>query len=254
MKSFSAVIITYNEEKNIGRCLDSIKGIADEIVVVDSFSTDRTKEICLSYGVRFIEEPFRGFIEKKNFALNNATHDYVLSLDADEALDDTLRKSILAEKEKSFPSDCYDMNRLSSFCGQWIRHGTWYPDKKLRLLNRQKGQWGGTNPHDKIIMREGAVKKHLKGDILHYTYNSLEEIILQTNRLTNIQSLAMYKQGKRSNVVKLVINPFMAFISGYFIKCGFLDGYNGFLIARYASYSTFIKYSKLLHLQKKAAD
>ena len=254
MTAFSAVIITYNEEKNIGRCLDSLQGIADEIVVVDSFSTDRTKEICLSYGVRFIEEPFRGFIEKKNFALNSATYDHVLSLDADEALDENLRKSILAEKEKSFPSDCYEMNRLSSFCGQWIKHGTWYPDRKLRLLNRKKGKWGGTNPHDKIVMQEGAVKKHLKGDILHYTYNSLEEIILQTNKLTNIQSQAMYNQGKRSNVIKLVLNPFTAFISGYFIKCGFLDGYNGFLIARYASYSTFIKYSKLLHLQKKMKE
>lgn len=250
MKLFSAVIITYNEEKNIGRCLESIRDIADEIIVVDSVSTDRTKEICLSYNTTFIEQPFLGYIEQKNFALDKASHDYILSLDADEALDDTLRKSILAEKEKSFPSDCYDMNRLSTFCGQWIRHGTWYPDTKLRLLNRQKGRWGGINPHDKIIMQKGAVKKHLKGDILHYTYGSIEEIILQTNRFTNTQSLAMYQQGRRSSVIKLVLNPFMAFISSYFIKRGFLDGYNGFLIARYASYSTFIKYSKLLHLQR----
>ncbi|MBS1563314.1 MAG: glycosyltransferase family 2 protein, partial [Bacteroidetes bacterium] len=238
-------------EKNIGRCLESVKGLADEIIVVDSLSTDRTKEICLSYGVTFIEQAFLGYIEQKNFALDKASHDYILSLDADEALDDNLRKSILAEKEKSFPADCYEMNRLSSFCGQWIKHGTWYPDRKLRLLNRRRGRWGGTNPHDKIVMQDGANKQHLKGDILHYTYNSIEEIILQTNRFTNTQSLAMYRQGKRSSVFKLVVNPLMAFISGYFIKLGFLDGYNGFLIARYASYSTFIKYSKLLHLQRQ---
>jgi glycosyltransferase involved in cell wall biosynthesis len=251
MKPFSAVIITYNEEKNIGRCLESIKDIADEIVVVDSFSTDRTKEICLSYGAVFIEHPFEGFIEKKNFALDKATHQYALSLDADEALDDVLRNNILAEKEKSFPFDSYEMNRMSLFCGQWIKHGSWYPDKKIRLINRQKARWGGTNPHDKMIVQSGASKKHLKGDILHKAYNSLEEIILQTNKLTSIQSLAMYQQGKRSGVIKLVLNPFAAFFSGYFIKRGFLDGYNGFLIARYASYATFIKYSKLLHLQKK---
>ncbi len=254
MKLFSAVIITYNEEKNIGRCLESIKGVADEIIVVDSVSTDRTKQICLQYGVVFIEQPFLGYVEQKNFALDKATHDYVLSLDADEALDDELGKSILAEKQRSFPADGYEMNRLSSFCGQWIKHGTWYPDRKLRLLNRHKARWGGTNPHDKIIMQDGAVKAHLKGDILHYTYNSIEEIVSQTNRFTSLQSQEMFKQGKRSSVFKLLLNPISAFISGYIIKRGFLDGYNGFLIARYASYSTFIKYSKLLHLQKKSPE
>lgn len=249
---FSAVIITYNEEKNIRRCLESIADIADEIVIVDSVSTDSTKQICLEFNVRFVEQPFLGYIEQKNFAMGLASHDYILSLDADEALDETLKKSILAERDKGFPADSYQMNRLSSFCGQWIRHGTWYPDKKLRLLNRQKGKWGGLNPHDKIVMQEGATLKHIKGDILHYTYESIEEIILQTNRFTNIQAKEMFERGKKSNVIKLVVNPFMAFVSGYVVKMGFLDGYNGFIIARQASYSTLIKYAKLLHLQRKA--
>jgi len=252
MKPFSAVVITFNEEKNIRRCLESIAGIADEIIIVDSLSTDRTKQICSEFNVRFIEQPFLGYIEQKNFAMGLANHDYVLSLDADEALDESLQQSILAEREKSFPADGYQMNRLSSFCGQWIRHGTWYPDKKLRLLNRKKGQWGGVNPHDKIVMQEGSEVRHLKGDILHYTYESIEEIILQTNRFTNIQAQEMFNRGKKSNVIKLVVNPLMAFVSGYFLKLGFLDGYNGFIIARQASYSTLIKYSKLLHLQRKA--
>ncbi len=249
---FSAVVITYNEEKNIRRCLESIAGIADEIIVVDSLSTDRTKQICSEFNVRFIEQPFLGYIEQKNFAMDLASHDFVLSLDADEALDETLQKSILAERDKSFPADGYQMNRLSSFCGQWIKHGTWYPDKKLRLLNRKKGKWGGVNPHDKIVMQEAAVIHHLKGDILHYTYESIEEIILQTNRFTNIQAKEMFNRGKKSNLIKLVVNPFMAFVSGYFFKLGFLDGYNGFIIARQASYSTLVKYSKLLHMHRKA--
>lgn len=252
MKPFSAVIITYNEEKNIGRCLQSLMGIADEIIVVDSLSTDTTKQICASFNVRFIEQPFLGYIQQKNFAMGLASHDYVLSLDADEALDDTLRQSILAERNQSFPFDCYQMSRLSSFCGQWIKHGTWYPDKKLRLLNRHKGTWGGVNPHDKIVMQDGATMKHIKGDILHYTYETIEEIILQTNRFTNIQVKEMFERGRKSSVIKLVVNPFMAFVSGYFFKMGFLDGYNGFIIARFASYSTLIKYAKLLHMQKKA--
>ena len=251
MTHLSVVIITYNEEKNIGRCLESVKDVADEIIVVDSISTDGTKAICASYGVKFIEQPFLGYIEQKNFAMNCATHDYALSLDADECLSDELKKSILIEKQNGLTSDCYRMNRLSSFCGQWIKHGTWYPDRKVRLINRKKGKWGGVNPHDKIIMNEGARLKQLKGDILHYTYETIEQIMEQTNKFTTIQSKAMFEQGKRSSVLKLVINPLTAFISSYFIKRGFLDGYNGFIIARYSSHATLAKYAKLLHLQQK---
>ena len=251
MKPFSAVIITYNEENNIARCLESLKGVASEIVVVDSYSTDKTKEICLSYGVTFIEHPFEGFIEKKNFALGKATNDYVLSLDADEALDNTLKNSILNESAQSFPFDCYQMSRLSSFCGQWIKHGTWYPDRKIRLINRRKGGWGGINPHDKIVMQEGVNMKRLKGDILHYTYGTIEEIAQQTNKFTTIQAKSMFDRGKRSNVIKIVINPLVAFVLGYIVKLGFLDGYNGFIIASLAANSTLVKYAKLLHLQRQ---
>jgi glycosyltransferase involved in cell wall biosynthesis len=252
MTRFSVVIITFNEEKNIGRCLESVKEVADEIIVVDSLSTDGTKAICAAYGVQFIEQPFLGYIEQKNFAMDAASHDYVLSLDADECLTAELSRSILQEKQKGFTADSYIMNRLSSFCGQWIKHGTWYPDRKVRLINRKKGKWGGVNPHDKIVMEEGASQQHLKGDMLHYTYDTIDEIMAQTNKFTTIQAKAMYERGKRSSVIKLVLNPFVAFFTGYFIKRGFLDGYNGFIIARYASHATLAKYSKLLHLQRKA--
>jgi glycosyltransferase involved in cell wall biosynthesis len=251
MTPLSIVIITFNEEKNIGRCLESVKDVADEIIVVDSLSTDGTKAICASYNVKFIEQRFLGYIEQKNFALDCATHDYALSLDADECLTDELKKSILIEKEKGLTFDCYRMNRLSSFCGQWIKHGSWYPDRKVRLINRKKGKWGGVNPHDKIEMNEGATLKQLKGDMLHYTYETIDQIMEQTNKFTTIQSKAMYERGKRANVIKLVVNPFIAFISGYIFKGGFLDGYNGFIIARYASHATLAKYAKLLHLQRK---
>src|SRR6516225_8076489 len=148
MTSVSIVIITFNEEKNIRRCLESVKEIADEIVVVDSLSTDHTKSICKEFGVRFIEQKFLGYIEQKNFALDQAKYDYVLSLDADEAISKELVKSIQEVKQNP-ESDGYRMNRLTNFCGKWIKHGSWYPDTKLRVFNRKKARWGGINPHDK---------------------------------------------------------------------------------------------------------
>ncbi len=254
MKPLSVVIITFNEEKNIGRCLESVKGLAEEIVVVDSLSTDQTKNICLQYGVRFIDQPFLGYIEQKNFALQQAAHDHVLSLDADEALDETLYKAIARAKQEGFPYDVYSMNRCSNYCGKWIRHGKWYPDRKLRVLNRQKGKWGGTNPHDKIEMDAGASIRRLPGDILHFTYYTIEEHIAQMNRFTTIQSEAMFKKGKRASLFKIVINPAVAFITGYIFKLGFLDGMEGFFIARSVAYQTLLKYVKLWKVQKSNRD
>jgi glycosyltransferase involved in cell wall biosynthesis len=252
MKKCSVVIITYNEEKNIERCLQSVKDIADEIVVVDSFSTDATKNICLRYGVRFIQHAFEGYIEQKNFALAQALNVHVLSLDADEAIDDTLKQHILAEKQKGFPHDNYQMNRCNYFCGRWIRHGNWYPDKKVRLVNTQQAKWGGTNPHDKIALQGGTPPKWLAGDILHYTYYTLEELVAQTNRFTTIQANAMFAQGKKAGYIKLRLSPLLAFITGFFIKGGFLDGYDGFIIARSVAYSTMLKYAKLMYLWRNA--
>ena len=251
MKPLSVVIITFNEEKNIARCLESIKSIADEIVVVDSLSKDHTKGICQQYGVRFIEQPFLGYIEQKNFALQQAKYDHVLSLDADEALDETLYNAIYSAKQEGFPYDGYTMNRCANYCGKWIRHGKWYPDRKLRILNRQKGKWGGVNKHDQIEMNAGANIYRLPGDILHYTYYTIDEHILQMNRFTTIQSEAMLKKGKRSTIFHVIFNPLSAFVTGYIFKRGFLDGVDGFLIAKSVAYQTLLKYVKLLQLQRK---
>ncbi len=248
MQKCSVVIITFNEEKNIERCLQSVENIADEIVVVDSFSTDATRQICLNYGVRFIEHAFEGYIEQKNFALAQATNDYVLCLDADEAVDGVLQQSILAAKHAGFTCHAYEMGRSNYFCGRWIKHGAWYPDRKTRLVNRQKARWDGINPHDKIIMQAGATLQRLPGDILHYTYYSLEELVTQGNRFTTIQANAMFASGKKANFLKLYISPLTAFVNGYFLKMGFLDGYDGFIIAKSVAYNTILKYAKLKQL------
>lgn len=253
MSALSIVIITFNEEKNIARCLQSVQSIADEIVVVDSLSTDATKTIAAGFpNVRIIDQAFLGYIEQKNLALSLATHTHVLMLDADEALSDALLESIVAEKQQGFPSAAYAMNRCTHFNGTWIKHGTWYPDTKIRLIRKDAGKWGGINPHDSIVLNQGIRTSKLKGDILHYSYNSMDEVVAQNNRFTTIQAKAMFERGKRSNWFKILFSPLVAFVSGYFFKLGFLDGMNGFFIARAVAYHTFLKYIKLYDLQQKA--
>jgi glycosyltransferase involved in cell wall biosynthesis len=252
MSFLSVVIITFNEEKNIRRCLESVQGLADEVVVVDSLSTDGTKKICNELGVRFIEQAFLGYIEQKNFALDQASHDLVLSLDADEAINEVLKAAILGVKEGGPAADGYIMSRCSNYCGKWIRYGTWYPDRKLRLFNRQKARWGGVNPHDKIVLATGARTIRLGGDILHYSYYTFSEHIAQLNKFTSIQARAMHEQGKRTSMLKLLVSPVAAFLSGYIIRRGFLDGVAGLMIARSVSYQTFAKYAKLLEFQRES--
>ncbi|MCS6824168.1 MAG: glycosyltransferase family 2 protein [Cytophagaceae bacterium] len=246
----SVAIITYNEEKNIARCLESVKDIADEIIIVDSYSTDQTKSIAQSYHVRWVEHPFHGHVQQKNYALSLATYPMVLSLDADEALSNELKQSIQNEK-KHFQHMAYSMNRLSYYCGKWIKHSGWYPDKKIRLVNKHYAEWGGDNPHDKLIPRPGTPVKHLNGDILHYTYYTISEHVRQTDYFTNIAANVAYQKGKRSNIFLILFSPVHRFIKMYFIKMGFLDGYYGFVVCAIQAFSNFLKYTKLFELQRK---
>ena len=253
MNSLSVVIISFNEQENIGRCIDSVRKIADEILVLDSFSTDNTKEIATNKGAIVRQEKFQGYIQQKNFALELATHDLILSLDADEALDEVLAIAIAAEKHQ-FGFKAYSMNRCANYCGRFIRHGLWYPDKKIRLFDKRIANWGGTNPHDKIELKENVTIKHLKGDILHYSYNSIEEHMMQSNNFTTIAAASMYEKGQRSNWLKILVNPFWTFVHGYLIRLGFLDGFYGFVIAINSAHQTFLKYIKLYHLQRKLPE
>ena len=248
MPQLSVVIITFNEEKNIGRCLDSVKDIADDIVVVDSFSKDKTKEICLAKGARFIEHVFDGHIEQKNRAITQAKYPHVLSLDADEAIDEKLKKSILKIKN-NWTKDGYYMNRLTNYCGKWIEHCGWYPDKKLRLWDSRKGCWTGINPHDKYEMKNGDVNiGHIKGDILHYSYYTINDHIKQTDYFTTIGAKALFSEGKKATFVKMYVSPVAKFMSAYFLKLGILDGYYGFVVCKISAKSTFLKYKKLKEL------
>jgi len=249
MPEISVVIITFNEEKNIARCLDSVKGIADEVVVVDSFSSDRTEAICLEHGVRFVTHAFEGHIEQKNWAITQAKYPHVLSLDADEALDETLKQSIL-EAKTNWKFDGYAMNRLTNYCGSWIHHCGWYPDTKLRLWDSRKGSWQGINPHDEYRLNvPGTTKGFLKGDILHYSYYTREDHYKQVNYFTDILAREYDKRGRKGSLLKLVLNPAAKFLGDYFLKLGFLDGHAGFTISRISAYATWLKYAKLRKLQ-----
>jgi len=242
-RSLSVVIITFNEERNIGRCLASVAGVADDIIVVDSFSTDRTEAIAREHGARFTHHPFEGHIEQKNWAITQAAHPFILSLDADEALDDRLKEAV--RKAKSGDADGYTMNRLTNYCGSWIRHGGWYPDVKLRLWDSRKGRWAGINPHDRYELDRGARIEHLAGDVLHYSYNSIGDHLKQVDSFTTIAAKALAQNGRRAGFVKLYLSPLAKFIGDYFFRGGFLDGRAGFTIARISAGATRLKYTKL---------
>lgn len=247
----SAVIITFNEEDKIGRCIDSLKEIADEVIVVDSLSTDRTAEICGSKGATVISQLFLGYIEQKNFALDKANFDYVISLDADEALSPELITSIRTIKQ-NFKADAYEFNRLTNFCGKWIRHGGWYPDTKLRIWNKIKGRWGGTNPHDKVIMESNSIIKKLDGDLLHYSIDSIDQHIDQIQKFTTIAAYALHEKGKETSIATILLNSSFKFIRDYFLRFGFLDGFYGYVIAKNSAFAKYLKYLKLYELNKSA--
>jgi glycosyltransferase involved in cell wall biosynthesis len=244
MPKISAVIITFNEERNIERCLLSLISIADEILVVDSFSTDKTEEICAKYNVRFIKHKFDGYIEQKNYATSQATYDYVLALDADEALSEQLKQAIKKIKE-NLEFDGYRFPRLTNYCGKWIKHTSWYPSKKLRLWDRRKGSWGGVNPHDKFIMVKGSRIKNIKGDLLHYSFYSINEQILQINKFSDILAKSYYQRGKTSNYWHIIFHPIWRFTRDYFFKFGFLDGFYGLIVSMNSTFEVFLKYVKL---------
>ncbi len=242
----SVVIITFNEERNIERCILSIQQLVDEILVVDSFSKDRTIEICEKYNIKVIQNHFEGHIQQKNFAMKQAQFDWVLSLDADEALSDELTKSIKQIKSTEKPEhNLYEMNRLTNYCGTWVKHCGWYPDTKVRLVNRKFAKWGGVNPHDKL---EGNKKENigfLKGDILHYSYYTKEDHLKQIEYFSKIAASELVKQGKNVGQLTVYLKIGAQFFKSFVLKSGFLDGKTGWQISKLSAFATYRKYSLL---------
>ncbi len=246
-EKISACITAGNEESNIRRCLESVTW-TDETVVVDSFSTDRTVEICREYTDRVFQHKWLGYIGQKNLIKDLATGPWILFIDADEEISPTLRDEIIQEFESGANRDIagYEFPRMVWYLGRWITHGDWYPDAKLRLFRKESGKCGGQEPHDRTTV-DGKVKR-LKGDLFHYTYSSISDQIATLNRFTSISAEGMFREGKRPRFRDIVARPFLRFFRGYFIKRGFLDGLPGFVAALTTAYSVMIKYTKLWEL------
>ena len=251
MPEISAVIITFNEERYIGRCISSLEGIADEVIVVDSFSTDGTREICLNHNVKFSQHRFEGYVEQKNYAMSVAANKWILSLDADEALSDESRRSILEIKD-NLNHDGYIFNRLNNYCGKWIRYSRWYPDRHMRLFDRTKGRWTGLNPHDSFRLDKGCRSFRLKGDIHHILYESIEEHVEKINRFSTISADAYFRAGRRAGPLTAHFHMAWSFFRSFILNAGFLDGYYGYMGCMISATGTFLKYSKLRNLQYQA--
>ncbi|MDH5598942.1 MAG: glycosyltransferase family 2 protein [Cyclobacteriaceae bacterium] len=242
MTQISAVIITKNEENNIGRCLKSLEGVADEIIVVDSFSEDQTEAICSNYGVRFVQKVFIDYSDQKNYANSLAGNEFILSIDADEELSPELRNSILSQKN-TLEADGYQFNRKTNYCGAWINHCGWYPDTKLRLFKKSKAEWKGSIHEELILSSQHII--HLKGDILHYSFPDIESHLRKMNHFTDYMAQNMYNKNKKVSLLKLIISPGFEFIKKYILQLGFLDGYQGFIISKMAAHYKFYKFAKL---------
>lgn len=251
MPQLSVVIITFNEEKNIARCLDSIREIADDVVIVDSFSTDKTPEICKSYNVNFIQRKWEGYSGTKNFANAQAKYNWILSLDADEALSEELKKSILDIKQQQ-AHKTYKFNRLTNYCGKWIRHCGWYPDTKIRIFDRAHTRWEGTI-HEKLVV-ENEEARLLKGDCLHYSYYTIEEHYKQGDKFSSLSAQSLFARGKKASFLKLWLSPVVKFISCFVFKLGFLDGNAGYTVCKIVAFTTFSKYKKLRALYALGAS
>lgn len=244
----SACIISFQEEDRIETALESL-WFCDEILVVDSHSTDRTREIAAARGARVIERDWPGHVAQKEFAIRAARHDWVLCLDCDEELSAELSAEILELKARGFAgADGYRFPRCAEYFGVWIRRGGWYPDRQLRLFDRRRGRWGGINPHDKVLLDSKPCL--LRGELLHRPYRNFREQLDTLDKYSTIGASERYQRGIRAHALDLLVHPLAYFVRFYVLKRGFLDGWRGLLLAGLMAHYGLLKYAKLLILQK----
>ena len=237
----SATIITHNEERNLPRAIESLR-CADEIVVVDSGSSDRTVEIAEKLGARVIDSPWPGYAKQKNFAAERAEHDWILSLDADESVSEALEAEIWHLKKNGAEFDAYTMPRMARYLGRWIRHSGWYPDRKVRLYHRAKATWEGEYVHESV--KVAGTLGHMEGNLLHFTCDSLSEHIKTMDRYTTLAAEQLVASNQKVTWGRLILEPPWTFFNTYVMKAGYLDGVEGLAIANMAAVYNFLKYAK----------
>lgn len=237
----SATIIACNEERNIARAIESLR-CCDEILVLDSGSTDRTIEIAENLGAQVVESPWPGYAKQKNLAAAQAANDWILSLDADEALSEALEGELLHLRKNGPEYDAYTMPRMAQYLGRWILHSGWYPDRKVRLYNRTKATWVGEYVHEAVAVNGNV--GHLKSNILHYTCESLSEHLRTLDRYTTLAAQEVVARHEPIGWRRLILEPGWTFLRTYFFQFGFLDGLEGVMIAHMAAMYTFLKYAK----------
>lgn len=249
-KKLSVAIITYNEEKNIGPCIESCLEMADEIVILDSVSTDKTEKISKSYpSVKFYKQKFKGHIEQKNDAIALCKYDWILSLDADERVSPELKNSILnfKQKEDDQIGNGFQVSRLTFHMGRFIRYSGWYPQYRYRIFRKGSAVWVGENPHDYISIQGRGGK--IQGDIIHYSFRDLTHQVNTINQFSSIVAFTRQRKGKKFSLLRTIYKPFSKFMETYFFKFGFLDGFPGWVIAVSSAYSTFLKDAKQYELE-----
>lgn len=254
MTQLSGVVICCNEEEKVAACLESLAEVCDEIVVLDSGSTDGTLAICRGYTKRVTVEPWRGYRDQKQRATDLASGDWILSLDADERLSPELVAEVRAWKGQD-PGACdgYRIPRVTFFLGNWIRHSTWYPDRQLRLFRRGSGRWVGGRVHERFDVSSGRVGE-LRNEIQHLTYAGIDEYLDQLKRFSALAAEDQYERGRRARIHHLLLHPVVAFWRNYLWRLGFLDGLPGLAVAWLSAVSTVFKYLKLIELQIDAEN
>jgi len=245
----SAVLITYNEERRLEGALKSLAGIASEIVVVDCRSTDETVKIARRYTDRVFERAWTNFADQKNFGNDQASHPWILSLDADERVSPELRRELLELKKTEPDVNAFSIPRKVYYLGRWIRHSGWYPDRKLRLFRKGTAHWEGEYVHEKLAVT-GRIAK-LNGPIHHFTYRNIHEHLARINTFSDLGAQKLYGQKKKARWHHLLLLPFFRFVRAYIWKLGFLDGFAGLVISVLTGYAVFVRYAKLREIWKK---
>jgi glycosyltransferase involved in cell wall biosynthesis len=249
----SCCIIAMDEEDRLGACLASV-AFCDEILVVDSHSSDATRELARAQGARVIERDWPGHVAQKEFAIRAAQNDWVLCIDADERVSDELRAEIEALRARGFPGHAgWRFPRLVNYLGTWVRHGTWYPDHQLRLFDRRRGRWGGHDPHDRVELESGASAGALRGDLFHHPYRSFSDHLHTIDQYTTLMARGLHERGRRVRLGDLALRPWVRFARFYFLKRGFLLGWKGLVLAHLAAHYVRLKYIKLRVLEHGGA-